>query len=863
MASSATAEHVASQAQASSATAQEASQAQASSATAQEASQAMASSATAEEVASQARASSATAEEASQARASSATAQKASQAMASSATAEVVASQAQASSATAQEASQAQASSATAQEASQAQASSATVEQMASQAQASSATAQEASQATASSATAQQASQARASQATASAAEFSGAIQSLVAAFANTNIAQSALAVQNLANLVMPQVQALKDAGSYQSASDLLVQTLDDIRMSVAFLNSDPSTIDIVSTLAAMEMTIYNLIQSSSTESGPSDSANSDIAKLNYDDIDIATTAAYNITQAAISRANFLFAIGSYSQAESFLSEKIEQLNNSTAAGTPTVQEYISQLEELLSIIQQADPEIISQINTASQAMASSAVASSAQQQAQASSAVAQEASQAQASQAQVSSAVAQGASQAQASSAQEQAYILQTQTSSQAQASSAVAQGASQAQASAAQIYYTNALQGNDIQLALTAAASMVSSITSTVNSLVSSGSYSTALTLITEALQQLMASNAYLSNDEQMIGYVQQLNTLAQSVVEGNPGAQASAAQASAAQSYYLSALEGSEASSVEAVKSLVAYIQTVVQQLITIGSFSAALTLISETISQIQSSTAFTADNAEVIALVGTLNTLATTVSAQNPTTRISQASAARATGASTAMAPSAAVAPSTAVAPSAAAAPAAAPPAAAAPAPAPPAAAAPAPAPPPMDPAVLAALMAQIQQKPLVAAAPPGSTASAAQAVANQLVTSLQTAITSMNNTQKQLESQNAIIKNPASSPTDKQAAQAAVAKLTTELATYRSQVVSYVLQIKTLQPGLISADTLSSLLEASGYGEGYGEGYGYGYGKPVSGGSRKSRKNKKRTHKSKKSRRGRK
>jgi hypothetical protein len=372
-------------------------------------------------------------------------------------------------------------------------------------------------------------------------------------------------------------------------------------------------------------------------------------------------------------------------------------------------------------------------------------------------------------------------------------------------------------------------------------------------------------------------MASNAYLSNNEQMIGYVQQLNTLAQTVVQGNPGAQASSAQASAAQSYYVSALQGSEAGSVEAVKSLAAYVQNAVQQLITIGSFSAALTLISQTISQIQSSTAFTAGNAEVITLVGTLNTLATTVSAQNPATRMSQASAARATGPSatgaSAAVPSAteasaaassaaaAAAASSAVAAAAAssavaAAAASSALAAAAAAPAP----APAPAAPSIDPAIIAALMAQLQQKPNVTVTPPGSTASAAQAVANQLVTSLQNAITSMNNTQKQLETQNAIIKNRASSPTDKQAAQAAVAKLTTELATYRSQVVSYVIQLRNIQPGLISAETISSLLDASGYGEGYGYGYGYGYGNSVSGGSRKS---KSRKNKSKKSRKGRK
>ena len=1126
MASSATAQEasqaMASSAVASSATAQQASQAmassalasqaQASSATAQEASQAIASSATAQQ-ASQAMASSALA---SQAQASWATAQEASQAMASSATAQQ-ASQAQASSALAQEASQAMASSATAQQASQAMASSATAEQVASQARASSAIAQEASQAMASSATAQEASQAMASQATASAAEFSGAIQSLVAALANTDIAQSALAVQNLVNLVIPQVQALKDAGSYQEALGLLVQTLDDIRQSVAFLNNDPSTIDIVSNLTTTALTIYNLLDSSSNASGASGAANPDIINLNDTDIDISTTAAFNLTESVKNKANFLLAIGLYSQAETLLSETIQLLNNSTAADTPTVQGYIGELQELLDMIEYIDPAKISQRENALQAVASSAVAQEASQaqasQAQASSAVAQEASQAQAS-----SAVAQGASHAQASSAMAQVasqarasqatasaaqysgavqqyttsilsqdiatsaeaahnltllvlaqiptlkamgayesattlivntlgqirasvaylnnnpttitdladlnaalidlhetnpstassavqasaavltitnnlqsndrqiaieaarqltratvsqanYLLaigqyssasslvrntiqqlnalnlrfstgggstgggpsgsgpsdsgpsdsglmtnevslvatdsgpvtdeeslvatdsgpvtdevslvatnsgqsgsqgglpeiqefidelnallqliesidpriieETASRARAQASSAVAQQASQAQASAAQIYYTNALQGNDIQLALTAAASLVSSVTSTVNSLVSSGSYYAALTLITEALQQLMASNAYSSNNEQMIAYVQQLNTLAQSVVQGNPGAQASSAQASAAQSYYVSALQGSEAASVTAAKNLVEHIQTTVQLLVTIGSFSAALTLISETISQIQSSTAFTAGNAEVIALVGTLNTLATTVSAQNP---------ARATGASAALAtgPSATGASAAATAP-------AAPSAAATPAPAPPA-----PAPAAIDPAVLAALMTQLQQKPLVAATPtPGSSASAAQAAATQLVTSLQNAITSMNNVQKQLEAQNAIIKNPASSPTDKQAAQAAVAKLTTELATYRSQVVSYVLQLRKLQPGLISAETISSLLEASGYGEGYGYGYGYGYGNPVSGGSRKK---KSRKTKSKKSRRGRK
>ena len=575
-------------------------------------------------------------------------------------------------------------------------------------------------------------------------------------------------AARQLTRTTISQANYLLAIGQYSSASSLVRNTIQQLNtLNLRFSTGGGSTGGGPS-------------GSGPSDSGPSDSGPSDSGLMTNEESLVATESGPSGSGLMTNEVS-LVATDSGPSSSGLVTIAPNSGQSGSQGGLPEIQEFIDELNALLQLIESIDPRIIEESASRARAQASSAVAR------------------------QASAAITQGASRA--------------------QASSAVAQQASQAQASAAQIYYTNALQGNDIQLALTAAASLVSSVTSTVNSLVSSGSYYAALTLITEAIQQLMASNAYSSNNEQMFGYVQQLNTLARNVLQGNPGAQASSAQASAAQSYYVSALRGSEAASVEAVKSLVTYVQTAVQQLVTIGSFSAALTLISESISQIRSSTAFTAGNAEVIALVATLNTLATTVSGQNPATRMSQASAARASAA-----------------------------AAAAPPPAPPP-----PAPASIDPAVLSALMAQLQQKQLVAATPtPGSSASAAQAAATQLVTALQNAITSMNTTQKQLEAQNAIIKNPASSPTDKQAAQAAVAKLTTELATYRSQVVSYVLQLRKLQPGLIAAETISSLLEASGYGEGYG--YGYGYGNPVSGGSRKK---KSRKSKSKKSRRGRK
>jgi hypothetical protein len=76
-----------------------------------------------------------------------------------------------------------------------------------------------------------------------------------------------------------------------------------------------------------------------------------------------------------------------------------------------------------------------------------------------------------------------------------------------------------------------------------------------------------------------------------------------------------------------------------------------------------------------------------------------------------------------------------------------------------------------------------------------------------------------------------------------------------------MANYQSQIVSYALQVKNLQPGLISKDILSTLVAQSNYGEGYGE--EYGYGAPTSGGARKTRNKRRKNNKSKKAKKSRK
>jgi sugar lactone lactonase YvrE len=584
---------------------------------------------------------------ASQAVASSAVQQGVSAAQAS----QAMASQAVASSAVQQGVSAAQASQAVVVQASQAMASqalaSSAVEQGVSAAQASQAMA---SQALASSAVQQGVSSAQASQAQASAAQFSGAIQSYVSTMANADIPVSSAAVNSLAQLVLDQIQILVAAGSYEAAANLLIKTLEQIRESVAFLSNDPATLNIVNTLVTRESAITSSIPVSSASAAQASAANVvNTANLQSPDIATSISAASIIKTDIMTQANRLLALGSYSSAETLLAEVIAQLNSSTGANTPEVQEYISQLTALLNRIESINPTI--RAATASQAVASQAVASSAVEQGVS----AAQASQAVASQELASSAVEQGVSAAQASQAVA-AEASQAQASAAAPAIAASAAQASQAQASAAQQYYTTALQSTNIQTSVDAAKVLVSSVASTVQSLVAAGSYSAAMALITEMVQALNNSSAYTANNPELITLITTLNVLAQQVQQANPGAQASAAQASAAQAYYTNALQNTDiATSVAAAKSMIDSVQSTIQLLITIGSFSVAASLIADTINIIQSSTAFRNNNSEVVALIATLQTLATTTAAQNPATRITSASSARQVSAAQTVAP----------------------------------------------------------------------------------------------------------------------------------------------------------------------------------------------------------------
>ena len=180
-------------------------------------------------------------------------------------------------------------------------------------------------------------------------------------------------------------------------------------------------------------------------------------------------------------------------------------------------------------------------------------------------------------------------------------------------------------------------------MQASVTAANQLTQSVTSTVQTLVSTGSFSTAIAVLTQTIQLLYSSTAYKQNDPTVTALIQSLSTTLQNAEQKNPGATASAAQASAAQSYYMSALQSPDTTvSVTAAKDIVTSVNSSVANLVATGSFSTANTLIEQTIQAIKASSAFTSGNADVIALIGSLTALQTNTASIDPSLRAVAAS-----------------------------------------------------------------------------------------------------------------------------------------------------------------------------------------------------------------------------
>jgi sugar lactone lactonase YvrE len=194
-------------------------------------------------------------------------------------------------------------------------------------------------------------------------------------------------------------------------------------------------------------------------------------------------------------------------------------------------------------------------------------------------------------------------------------------------------------AQASAAQSYYTSALTDPDVGKSVAAAAQLTSSITTSAKALLAAGSFSSAITILSQAIDTLYKSSAFKANNPDVISQIEALRKLLLEAQQ-NPNAQASSAQASAANAAYISAIQNNDTSiSLPAAKNLVASITSTVSMLIATGSFSYASNLIKTTIELLRNSPA--GNTSDIVALIAELNRLSGDVTAIDPEVRASAA------------------------------------------------------------------------------------------------------------------------------------------------------------------------------------------------------------------------------
>jgi Arc/MetJ-type ribon-helix-helix transcriptional regulator len=292
----------------------------------------------------------------------------------------------------------------------------------------------------------------------------------------------------------------------------------------------------------------------------------------------VAVPAAQNLLTAVNARVTELLALGKYTEAAALVQQTIQQITASPVANNAALQTVLASLNTL-------QQSVVSKI-TPAQAPTAATAATQEQQQ------------------------------QASTAQAQAQAQIQQ----------------------------FVDQLNSPLVPVSSAAATSMANQITPQVQALISSGSYSTAKTLVIQSLNQIRSSAAFAANDPATLAIVQQLVALGKTVETSDPSFAASAAQASAAQASYVSALQSTEpATSIAAAKSLSDLVTAEISEMIALGQYSQAAALIQQTIQQIKGSPS--ASNASVTSMIASLTNLQETVVSKDPAT-INQASAAQA-------------------------------------------------------------------------------------------------------------------------------------------------------------------------------------------------------------------------
>ena len=502
---------------------------------------------------------------------------------------------------------------------------------------------------------------------TASAAQASAAQVSYVAALKNSSVSTSSTAAVNLGNTVTAQVQYLLATGSNAAATAILTQTLRQLRSSTAFLAGDPDTVAMVEALVALDQ--LAIISNSGTQASSAKASAlgaADIASLNSTTVSVSSTAAINLGKIVTDKVDYLLAIGSNAAASALLLQTLQQLRASSAfkAGDKATLDMVAALVALQEEAMTTTPGASASAAQASAAQSSYVAALGSSSVTTSSSAAVNLGNTVNA---QAQYLLARGSNAA--------AQALLTQTLQQIRASAAFLAGdkatlemvaalvalnqqavssnpgaqASAAQASAAQVANIAALGNSSVTTSSTAAVSLGNSVTAQVEYLLATGSNTAAQALLTQTLQQLRASTAFLAGDPETVAMVAALVTLNQQAVSSTPGATASAAQASAAQGANVAALRStSVTTSSTAAVSLGGIVTAQVQYLLAVGSSAAAVALVRQTLQQLRASTAFLAGDPETVAMVAALVTLTQQAMAFTPGVNASsaQASAAQA-------------------------------------------------------------------------------------------------------------------------------------------------------------------------------------------------------------------------
>jgi hypothetical protein len=506
--------------------------------------------------------------------------------------------------------------------------------------------------------------------AAASAAAASAAQSAAVATLSSTDLAVSSRAVTTLVSSIVNNIQAIIDvgaSGSTQEAKTLAVTTLQQIRASPAFLAGDPAAVAAVNQLTTLLNTIITKDSTTTASAAVASAAMAaDVAGLSSTSLLTSNAAAIDLGNITLAQAQTLLATGSYAEAQTAITSAMKNIRNSTAfkAGEPAVLAMYQRLVTFYQQILQSNPASTASAAAAATATSTAAAALKNTDVATSATAVATivKATEAQVayflsigdyasanSLLQTTIAQIRNSTAAIASDPGTAANIAKLTASLETVTSSNPATTASAAAESGAKAGLQQSLANTDVQISAAAAASLVTLLNANVAYNVSLGNFAFAQSSIATAIQQIMTSSAYAASDPATLALVATLQNKMLDVANQNPASLTAENRASAAQSYYISALQGTDLpASIQASRNLTASVTTSVNSLIETGAYSVASQLINQTLQAIYFSTAYLSGDPATLQSVKSLTALLQTANSKLPPS-IATASAAAASAA----------------------------------------------------------------------------------------------------------------------------------------------------------------------------------------------------------------------